>query len=116
MRSRTFGSSCVVNHPLPLLGGAPSFRPARSSAPVNLFSLGAVLQHERDRHVGLVAFDVAILNHDVHVLNPAPLDAPQGLGGAGYSLIDGVLETLLGDGAQLGDACDAHISVSPPKP
>jgi hypothetical protein len=66
--------------------------------PINLFSLGAVLQHERDCHVGLVAHDVAILNHDVHILNPAPLDAPKGLGGTGDSLIDGVLETLLGDG------------------
>src|SRR3712207_1255965 len=112
MRSRTFGSSCVVNHPLPLLGGGPSFRPTRTGIAVNLFSLGAVLQDEGDRHVCLVADDVAVLDHDVHVLNPGTLDAPKGLGGAGYSLIDGVLETLLGDGAQLGDACYAHKRVT----
>src|SRR3712207_4217148 len=116
MRSRTFGSSCVVNHPLPLLGGGPSFRPTRTGVAVNLFSLGAVLQDEGDRHVGLVADDVAVLDEDVHVLNPGTLYAPKRLIGAGDGLVYGVLEAVLRDGAQLGYSCDAHMLVYLPDP
>src|SRR5215211_2336528 len=72
-----------------------------------------LLKLEGDLHVDLVACDVAVLNHDVHVLHPATLHAPERLGGSGYSLVDGVLEALLRDGAKFCDSRNAHTFVPP---
>src|SRR5215203_2953839 len=79
------------------VGSRPDYHPGR-----------LLLKLERDLHVDLVAYYVAIFDHDVHVLNPRALYAPQGLGGSHYGLVDGVLETLLRDGAQFRDSRDAH--------
>src|SRR3954452_161375 len=50
-----------------------------------------LLQDERDLEVHLVALYVAVLDQDVLVLDPSPLHTPESLGGAVYSLVDGVL-------------------------
>src|SRR5215217_6687868 len=76
-------------------------------------TLGGVLEEEGDLHVDLVAYYVAVLDHDVHILHPATLHTPQGLGGSGYGLVDGVLEALLRDGADLRYPCYAHGRISP---
>jgi len=49
-------------------------------------ALGGVFELKRDLHVDLVAGDVAVLDHDVLVLDPATLYTPQGLSGSGYTL------------------------------
>src|SRR3712207_9410716 len=91
-------------------------RQSQSHSPVEGSSsstLGGILKLEGDLHVDLVAGDVAILDHDVHVLHPATLYTPERLGGSGYSLIDGVLEALLRDGAKFCDSRNAHTFVPP---
>src|SRR5215211_7373912 len=75
--------------------------------------LGAVLQDEGDLQVYLVACDVAILDHDVHVLNPGALNVAQALVGAIEGFPYGCLKALRGNGAYLVDARYAHISISP---
>src|SRR5687768_13303820 len=54
-----------------------------------------LLQHEGDLHIDLVARDVAVLDHDVHVLHPRTFNASKRLGSTGYGLVDGVLEACL---------------------
>jgi hypothetical protein len=68
-------------------------------------SLGTVLQDERDVHVNLVALDVAIINEDIHVFYPATLHVAQRLVCVVYAFLDGLLEALWADGAQLRYAC-----------
>src|SRR5688572_5656144 len=75
--------------------------------------LGAVLQDEGDLQVDLVANYVAILDHDVHVLNPGALNVAQGLVGAIESFPYGCLKALRGNGAYLVDARYAHACISP---
>src|SRR5215203_3026341 len=82
--------------------GDPSFR-----------VLGVILKHEGDLEVDLVALDVALLDHDVLIFDPGALYVPQRLGGPGYGLLDGILEALLRDGADLCYPCDAHTLESP---
>src|SRR5215213_7087401 len=72
-----------------------------------------LLKLEGNLHVDLVAYYVAVFDHDVHVLNPRALYAPQRLGGSRYGLVDGVLETLLRDGAEFRDSGNAHAFVPP---
>src|SRR5215210_2415170 len=72
-----------------------------------------VLQHEGDLHIDLVARDVAVLDHDVHILHPATLHASKRLGSTGDGLVDGVLEALLRDGAKFCDSRNAHTFVPP---
>src|SRR5688572_889650 len=97
---------------------APSRTPARwpPLSMVLVLGLGGLLQDEGNRHVGPVADDVAILDHDVHVFYPTPLHAPQRLVSTGDGLIDGVLEAFVGDGAHFDDARDAHMRVCLPNP
>jgi hypothetical protein len=76
-------------------------------------SLGAVLQQEGHSQVDLVAGYVAVLDQDVHVLDPRPLHTPKRLGGTGDCLVDGVLEARLGRGAQLGDSRNAQAICLP---
>ena len=71
-----------------------------------------LLQDEGNLQVDLVADDVAVLDHDVHVLNPSALDVAQGLVGALQSLPYGRLEAVRGDGANLVDARHAHAFTS----
>src|SRR5918994_1958123 len=77
-------------------------------------SLGAVLQDESDVQVHLVALDVAVIDEDVHVLDPTTLHASQRLVGPIYGFLYSFLETIRMDGAQLGYACNSHASVRPP--
>src|SRR3712207_2018865 len=58
-----------------------------------------VFEDEGDLQVDLVASDVAVRDHDVHVLDPGTLHAPKRLGGAVDGPVYGVFEALLGDGA-----------------
>src|SRR5215203_2605967 len=67
-----------------------------------------LLQYEGYLYVDLVANYVPVLYQDVLVLHPATLHAPQGLGGPGYGLVDGVLEARLGCSAQLSDSGHTH--------
>src|SRR3954470_9540029 len=69
---------------------------------------GLLLQYEGYLHVDLVAFDVAVLDQDVLVLNPCAFDAPERLGSTGYGLLDGIIEARLRRGAQLGYSGNAH--------
>ena len=71
-----------------------------------------LLQHEGDLEVDLVADDVAVLDHDVHVLNLSALDVAQGLVGAIEGLPYSRLEAVRGDGANLVDARHAHAFTS----
>src|SRR5215212_9162849 len=73
-----------------------------------------LLQDEGDLEVDFVALYVAVLDQDVLVLDPSPLHAPESLGGAGYGLVDGVLEARFGDGAQFGNSRNAHGICVPP--
>src|SRR5215212_3273427 len=73
-----------------------------------------LLKHEGDLEVHLVAFDVAVLDHDVLILDPGPLYVPQGLGGPSYALLDGILKALLRDSADLCYCSNAHIFLSHP--
>src|SRR5215218_8510778 len=89
--------------------------------------LGSVLQDEGNLQVDLVANYVAVLDHDVHVLNPGALNVAQGLVGAIESFPYGCLKALWGNGASLWgngaslwgngaylvDARYAHASISP---
>jgi hypothetical protein len=72
--------------------------------------LGVVLENEGDLEVDLVANYVAILDHDVHILDPGALYIPEGLCGPGYGLPDGVLEALLRDGADLCYPCSLMLT------
>src|SRR5215203_1822686 len=85
----------------------PGSRPRRGLYRVTSM-LGTVLKLEGDLHVDLVANYVAVLDHDVHVLHPAALHAPERLGGSGYGLVYGLLEALLRDGAKFCDSGNAH--------
>src|SRR5829696_6619582 len=85
----------------------------RVGSRTNYYTGRLLLQLKRDLHVDLVAGDVAVLDHDVHVLDPCALYAPQGPGGPGYSLVDGVLKAPLRDGAKFRDSCNAHAFVPP---
>jgi hypothetical protein len=76
--------------------------------------LEGILQHEGNLQVDLVASDVAVLDHDVHVLHSSTLDVPQGLVGTRYGLLDGVLKAPLGDHADLGYCGNAHVESLPP--
>src|SRR5215203_5736451 len=67
-----------------------------------------LLQQEGYLHIGLVACDVAVLYHDVHILNPATLHASKRLGRTGYGLVDGILEARLRDSAQLCYSGNTH--------
>src|SRR5215210_5481582 len=71
-----------------LYGPEPRRTPAR---PIRVL----LLQQEGYLHIGLVACDVAVLYHDVHILNPAALHASKRLGSTGYGLVDGILEARL---------------------
>ena len=53
---------------------------------------GLLLQYEGDLHVDLVAYYVAVFYQDVLVLHPRAFDTPEGLGGTGYGLLDGIVE------------------------
>src|SRR5215218_6206466 len=75
--------------------------------------LGSVLQDEGNLQVDLVANYVAVLDHDVHVLNPGALNVAQGLVGAIEGFPYSRLEALRGDGAYLVDARYAHAPISP---
>src|SRR5215208_7343084 len=73
-----------------------------------------LLKHEGDFQVHLVAFDVAVLDHDVLILDPSPLYVPQGLGGPGYALLNGVLKARIRDSADFCYRSNAHIFLSHP--
>src|SRR5215211_3376369 len=73
-----------------------------------------LLKHEGDFQVHLVAFDVAVLDHDVLILDPSPLYVPEGLGGPGYALLDGILKARIRDSADLCYRSNAHIFLSHP--
>ena len=74
-------------------GRSPAKRGSRPVEGSTLSStLGGVLKLEGDLYVDLVASDVAVLDHDVHVLYPATLYAPERLGSSGYGLVDSILE------------------------
>src|SRR5829696_748348 len=90
--------------------------PRSSSHPevLKVLFLGTVLQDERDVYVDLVASDLAVLYEDVHVLDPTTLHVAQRLVGSVYAFLDGFLKTIRMDGAQLGYACNSHISARPP--
>jgi hypothetical protein len=60
-----------------------------------------VFEDEGDGQVHLVADDVTVVDHDVHVLDPAALDVPQRARGAAHALVDGGLEALRVRGADL---------------
>src|SRR5215204_6050715 len=64
--------------------------------------------------VDLVAFDVAVFDHDVLILDPSALYVPEGLGGPSYALLDGVLKALLRNSADLCHRSNAHIFLSHP--
>ena len=66
--------------------------PGRATGRV--LDLGGIFQLEGYFHVGLIALDVPILDHDVHVLDPRAFHASERLGGAGDGLVDGVLEAV----------------------
>src|SRR5919107_2209754 len=72
------------------------------------------VKHEGDFKVDLVARDVAILDHDVLILDPSALYVPQSLGGPSYALLDSVLEALIRDGADFCHCSNAHIFLSHP--
>src|SRR5215207_9817560 len=67
-----------------------------------------VFEDEGDGEVHLVADDAAVVDQDVHVLDPAALDVPQRARGAAHGLVDGGLEALLIRGADLDHSGDAH--------
>src|SRR5215217_339090 len=73
-----------------------------------------LLKHEGNFEVDLVAFDVAVLDHDVLILDPSALYVPEGLGGPSYALLDGVLEARIRDSADLCHCSNAHIFLSHP--
>src|SRR5215211_4034140 len=73
-----------------------------------------LLKHEGDFQVHLVAFDVAVLDHDVLILDPGTLYVPQGLGGPSYALLDGILKARIRDSADLCYRGNAHIFLSHP--
>src|SRR5215203_389819 len=75
--------------------------------------LGAVLQHEGYLEVDLVACDVALLDQDVHVLNPGALNVAQALVGPIEGFPYGCLKAIRGNGAYLVDARYAHACISP---
>src|SRR5215208_245826 len=83
-------------HP-PSAKGARALRPSPTKKEETslLLRLQSVLQHEGDLQVHLVTLDVAVLDHDVLILDPSTFYVPQGLVGAGYGLLDGVLKALL---------------------
>src|SRR5829696_6731681 len=64
-----------------------------------LTGLLALLQYKGYRHIDLVARNVAVLDHDVHVLDPGALDVAEGAGCAVDALVDGILEALFRRGA-----------------
>src|SRR5829696_6933702 len=71
-----------------------------------------LLQHEGNFKVDLVAFDVALFDHDVLILHPSALYVPEGLGGPSYALLDGVLKARIRDSADLCYRSNAHIFLS----
>ena len=77
-------------------------------------AVGGFLQDEGDLKVDFVAGDVPVLDHDVPILDPGALYVPQGLNGAGYGLLDGVLKALLRGRADLGYGSYAHGLLSHP--
>src|SRR5215216_8132266 len=76
--------------------------------------LGALLQDEGNGYVDLVALDVAVIDEDVHVLDPTALYVAQRLVGPIYAFLYSFLEAIRMDGAQLGYACNSHTSVRLP--
>jgi hypothetical protein len=68
-------------------------------------------QHEGCLYVDLVAFDVAVLDRDVLVLNPRAFDASKPLGSASYVLLDGIVEARLLGSAQLGHSRNTHTYI-----
>src|SRR5215207_3492911 len=74
---------------------APPLLPQSLRVAARGYPLESVLQHKRDFKVDLVALDVAVLDHDVLVLDPSAFYVPQGLVGAGYSLLNGIIKALL---------------------
>jgi hypothetical protein len=67
-----------------------------------------LLQDEGDLHVDLVAGNVALLDHDIHILDPSTLHTPERASGTAYALLDSILEAAVGDRADLGYPCDRH--------
>ena len=66
-----------------LVGKEKGQSPLKDPGPVKVLripvSLGAILQDEGDLKIDLVADDIAVLDHDVHVLDPGALYVAQGL-------------------------------------
>src|SRR5215203_7354112 len=75
-----------------------------------------VFEDEGDGKVHLVADDAAVVDQDVHVLDPAALDVPQRARGAVYPLPYGLLEALGRDGAYLGYGSHGHRAFTPSSP
>jgi hypothetical protein len=73
-----------------------------------LADLLAFFQNEGYGHVDLLSGNIAVLDHDVHVLDPDALDVAEGAGGPLDALVDGVLEALLRGGTQLGNMSYSH--------
>src|SRR5215204_6870411 len=72
-----------------------------------------LLQHEGNFKVDLVAFDVALFDHDVLILDPSTLYVPQGLGGPSYALLDGVLKARIRDSADPGGVLPPDLPERP---
>src|SRR5215207_695784 len=70
--------------------------------------LGGLLQDEGNLQVDLVTGDAAILDHDVHVLDPGGLHVAQGLVGTIYAFLYGRLEAVRRSSAYLSHGCNSH--------
>src|SRR5829696_384897 len=110
---------CPIPHPAGVIGNAPAVAGSslRTTGTIyNSTGLLALFQDEGYGHVDLLARDVPVLDHDVHVLDPGTLDVAEGAGSTVDALVYRVLEALIGRGAQLGNSSYRHNAPFPRSP